>query len=499
MARSSLKNENYSEKDLASIVEFCGQFTHDPVGWIWAAYPWGEKDGPLEGRQPSKWQLELMQQIKDGIVTPTEAIQIAIASGHGIGKSAIVSILIDWAMSTMEDCKGVVTANTERQLMTKTWAELAKWHRMSISAPLFKYEATSFHSIDKAHEKTWRIDAIPWSKQNSEAFAGLHNHGKRILIIFDEASAIDDVIWEVVEGATTDEDTEIIWCAFGNPTRPSGRFFQCFKKYRNIWKCKQIDSRTVEITNKKKLWEWAQMYGEDSDFFKVRVRGMFPSAGTGQLITPEMVEEAQKRYKILLDAPKRYDFAPVIFGVDPAWEGADLLVVYMRQGNFSKVLLSLPKNDDDWFVAGKIAALAKENNMAQGFIDQGYGTGIYSALKQMGFDNFRLIPFNMAATSDYYSNKRIEMWDRMKEWLKDGGTVEPREDVADDLTGPEAFINLRGKFQLESKDDMKERGLQSPNFGDALALTFAFPVNYSRFEQFRKSKADGRIRKAGTM
>lgn len=498
MARKQPKTD-YSEADLEELVEYCAKFTHDPVGFVYAMYPWGEEGTELADKKPSEWQLDILNNIGKGVLSLEDAIRIAIASGHGIGKSALVSWLIQWAMATREDCKGVVTANTEKQLMTKTWAELAKWHRLSLCGPLFKYEATAYYSIDKAHEKTWRIDAIPWSKDNSEAFAGLHNQGKRILVIFDEASAIDAIIWEVVEGALTDANTEIIWCCFGNPTRPNGRFYDCFKKFRNLWTTKNIDSRTVPITNKKLFAKWAEAYGEDSDFFKVRVRGLFPSSGTRQLISLADVEKAQEAYAGICSKPESYNFAPVIFGIDPAWEGDDKFVVYKRQGNYTKVLLEIPKNDNDLYVAGQIARLADLHKMTQGFIDQGYGTGVYSALKTMGRDNFRLIPFNMKASDPYYLNKRIEMWDNMNKWLKDGGGIESRQEIADDLTGPEAFINTSGKFQLERKEDMKERGLPSPNYADALALTFAFPVIPNKFDKYNKAKKLGKVRKVGAM
>ena len=129
---------------------------------------------------------------------------------------------------------------------------------------------------DKDHAKTWRADFVPWSEHNTEAFAGLHNKGKRIVLIFDEASAIADKVWEVAEGALTDEGTEIIWIAFGNPTRNVGRFRECFRRFKHPVEGRQIDSRTVEGTNKEQIAKWAADYGEDSDFFKVRVRGMFP-------------------------------------------------------------------------------------------------------------------------------------------------------------------------------------------------------------------------------
>jgi hypothetical protein len=491
------KLSDFSAEDRGALAAFLGEFAHDPVGFVWAAFPWGE--GELEGQSPQEWQLELLEDIKDGLKDINTVIREVRASGNGIGKSALVSWLILWSLGTFEDTKGVVTANTDTQLRTKTWAELAKWHRLFIGNPLFDYTATSLYSSDPKHEKTWRIDAIPWSEQNPEAFAGLHNQGRRILIIFDEASAIADVIWETVEGATTDKDTEIIWCAFGNPTRPSGRFFDCFNKFRNFWHHKQIDSRTVRISNKQQLNEWVDAWGIDSDFVKVHVLGEFPNAAANQLISRTLVDEAVKRGKAYCidDASDR---EPVIIGCDPAWTGEDTLIVYLRKGNFTKVLWELKSNNDDTLVAEKLAYFQDEYGMSKGFIDQGYGTGIYSVLRSMGRnDAWQLVPFASKPTDEYYANKRAEMWCEMKKWLQDGGALESKPEIVTDLTGPEAAINRRGKLQLESKDDMKRRGLASPNYGDALALTFAQPVMLNKRSRFNKMRREGKIRKFGSM
>jgi hypothetical protein len=147
----------------------------------------------------------------------------------------------------------------------------------------------------------------------------------------------------------------------------------------------------------------------------------------------------------------------------------------MRQGSFYKHLGTWPKNDDDAKMAGYIAKFEDEYHAAAVFIDQGYGTGIYSMGKVMGRD-WTLVSFAGAPISDYYANKRAEMWGEMKKWLQEVGMIEDDQQLKDDLTGPEAFVNTRGKLQLESKDDMKKRGLQSPNKADSLALTFAYPV-----------------------
>ena len=180
------------------LIEALGALTHDPLAFVYFAYPWGEPGTPLEDMEgPDEWQIQILkdigEQLKKGKDLQT-AIQEAVASGHGIGKSALISWLIHFAISTHENTRGVVTANTEGQLRTKTWPELSKWHNMFIAKDLFTYTATAIFSSDKDYEKTWRIDAIPWSKNSPESFAGLHNQGNRILVLFDEASAIDDVI-----------------------------------------------------------------------------------------------------------------------------------------------------------------------------------------------------------------------------------------------------------------------------------------------------------------
>lgn len=468
------------------LFEALGALTHDPLAFVYFAYPWGELGTPLEDMEgPDEWQIQILkdigEQLKKGKDLQT-AIQEAVASGHGIGKSALISWLIHFAISTHENTRGVVTANTEGQLRTKTWPELSKWHNMFIAKDLFTYTATAIFSSDKDYEKTWRIDAIPWSKNSPESFAGLHNQGNRILVLFDEASAIDDVIWEVTEGALTDANTEIIWCAFGNPTRNSGRFRECFRKYRKFWNTYQIDSRTVKISNKAKIEEWLEAYGEDSDFFKVRVRGVFPSASDLQFISTEIADKAQKQvYK-----QGQFEHLPVIIGVDPAWTGSDSLEIVMRQGYSMKSLASIPKNDDDWRMAQLIAQFEDEYKADAVFIDMGYGTGIYSIGKQLG-RKWRLIEFGGKSNDPVYLNMRAYMWGQMKEWLREGGSIPPNDQALyDDIVGPEAIIDKNGRIQLESKKDMKDRGLPSPNKGDALALTFAARV-------VKKSETGNRI------
>lgn len=448
-----------------------GAMSSDPYAWVLYSFPWGQ--GELEKEQgPEPWQADLLKRVRDGLISYQGAIQEAVSSGHGIGKSALVAWLILWALSTYEDARGVVTANTGTQLTTKTWPELYKWHRLFIAKEWFTVTATSIYSSDPAHEKNWRFDAVPWSLIHTEAFAGLHNAGKRVVVIFDEASAIHDQIWEVSEGAMTDAETEILWFAFGNPTRNTGRFHACFHRLKHRWNHTQIDSRTVRLSDKKQIARWSEDYGENSDFFKVRVKGEFPNISDRQFIPSDLVEAARGRHI----RPDQYDFAPVILSLDPAWTGGDEIVIGKRQGNAFSILAKYPRNDDDMVIAGYLAKYEDEHEADAVFIDQGFGTGIFSAGKQMNRKAWVLVSFASASSDSGFLNKRAEMWNLTKQWLRQGGAIPDDPQLAEELCSPEYIVRLDGKIVLESKDEMKKRGLGSPNRADALALTFAYPA-----------------------
>jgi hypothetical protein len=450
-----------------------GEFTHDPLGYVNYAYEWGE--GELsDSFGPRKWQGEILKDIGTHLQNPKTRhipLLIAVGSGHGIGKSALIGKIMNWGMSTCEDCRIVCTANTDTQLRTKTAPEVSKWFKRSITSHWFNITATAIYSVQKDHDKSWRADFTPWSKGNTEAFAGLHNKRKRIILIFDEASAIDDKVWEVAEGALTDEDTEIIWIAFGNPTRNTGRFRECFRKFKHRWLNRQIDSRTVEGTNKDQINKWVTDYGEDSDFVKIRVRGIFPSQSAKQFISEADVDKGYGKHL----RENEYNWAPKILTVDPAWEGDDEFVVGLRQGLHFRILRTIPKNDNDVSMANMIARIEDEEKADAVFIDGGYGTGIISVGRTLK-RNWQIVWFGDKVFDEGCLNKRAEMYKAARDWLKEGGSIPEDPQLHAELTAPETVARLDGKLQIESKKDMKARGIPSPNRADALILSFAYPV-----------------------
>lgn len=453
--------------------DFLYKTRHDPLMFVMCAFPWGEKYTPLEKQSgPFPWQKELLEYIRDNSEDRERAIRIAIASGNGIGKSAFVAWMILWSFSTYPDTVGVVTANTETQLMAKTWKEVNKWYDMFILKDFFTLAGTSLHSADAGAERTWRFDAIPWSKENPEAMAGLHNLGKREIIIFDEASAIDTVIWETMEGAMADADTEKYWIAFGNPTRRDGAFYDCFHKNRDLWFNKQINSETVPSVSKAQIEQWRKEHGEDSDWYRIHVKGLFPKSNESQYISTELVEAAKKRvYK-----PGSFKFCPCIIGVDMAWKGKDRVKIYMRQGLSSKKIGDIAYNGNDLDLAAQLAYLEDQYKADAVFIDLAYGTGVYSAGQKWGRD-WTLVAFGGQSALPECINKRSEMYTRALRWLKEGGSIEEDNDyLAEDLTAPELVWNDKGLIQLESKKEIKKRLQRSTDDGDSFVMTFAFPV-----------------------
>lgn len=462
------------------------RFVDDPVGFTFYSFPWGEPGTALEGfAGPEGWQLEILELIRDGIIDLSEAIvRISIRSGHGIGKSAMVSILILWAM-LKEDTRGVVTANSERQLRTKTWAELGKWFELYIARDLFRLTATSLFPNDRAKLLTWRIDMVPWSEHNTTAFQGLHNQGKRILIVFDEASEIPKIIWTTAQGALSDANTQIIWFAAGNPTEPSGEFFNIHQPGEfNPWICRAIDSRSVSFTNKKELQRQisADPEGLNSDIIKVRILGEFPSTGFTSFISRAMVLEAQARTDVHVPEDE-----PIILGVDVARFGNAKSVICPRQGRDarSRPWLKVQGNNTMQVVDLVLQAMRLYSTNLVAVDGGGVGGGVIDRLRQLGVDvievQFGAQPSSHLAQPNRekarYFNKRAEIWGSVRDWLR-GGALPPDSQLLEALCGPKMKISGEDVIQLERKDDAVERlrreGIECDmDSADALAISFA--------------------------
>jgi hypothetical protein len=450
------------------LIDDIASFYYDPLGFVHYVFAWGS-DELEEYDGPDEWQTKQLKRIGETLKdNPNATIQDAIASGHGIGKTAEVAWIILWAMSTRPNLAGWVTANTQNQLTKKTWRELAVWHNRLINKHWFKWTATRFYHVD--YPETWGMDAIPWSEHNSEAFAGLH--AENVLLIMDEASAIAEVIWDVANGAMTTPGA--MWFVYGNPTRNTGSFRECFGAKKHRWTTQQVDSRTAKMTNKVKLNEWIEDYGEDSDFCRVRIKGEFPRAGSTQLISVDLVNEAINRETEYIDTD------PLIMGVDVARFGDDQSVIQFRRGRDAKSIPIIKYRElDTMQLSARVVEFANKHHPDSIFIDEGsMGAGVIDRVRQLGWRCIG-VQFGSKSPRNGRANMRAYMWSEMQEWLKTGAIQDVR-DLKDDLMGVEYGYNASNQILLEKKEDMKKRGLASPDFGDALALTFAYPVGPRR-------------------
>lgn len=483
----SQKGPSNREQDLITDIL---QFKYDPEGFVRYAFPWGVKNTPLEKcKGPRRWQVEEFTRIKEKMASnrvrvsmglPSEVIYLAISSGRGPGKSAFLAMLSCWFNSCWMGGTNIVTANTEPQLRSRTMAELGKWHATMINRHWFEKTAMAMRpnkwfaellgeqlAMDTQYYYT---EAQTWSDENPDAFAGAHSQ-IGMMVQFDEASGISDAIWNVTEGFFTDMGELRIWVAISNPRRNTGRFFECFHKFKKYWLNRYIDSREVEGVDAAVYQRIADKHGEDHDITRVEVRGLFPQTGATQFIGRELVMDAQVR-ELAED-----EGAPLIMGVDVARFGADDSVITWRKGRDAR---SIPpksyKGLDTMELADKVAIEIGRTNPDAVMIDGGgVGGGVVDRLKQMGYKVIEVQSGEKANEPDKYFNKRCEMWGIMRDWLSTG-CVSYNDELLDDLTGPEYDIVREGVIKLEGKKQMISRGLKSPDYGDSLGLTFAQPV-----------------------
>lgn len=460
------------------------QIVNDPEKFVLFAFPWGEQGTPLERyKGPRTWQRQVLRDIRDhiadnGDVDMYKVLRMATASGRGIGKSALVSWLVLWMLTTRIGASVIVSANSEAQLRSITWAEITKWLAMLMNSHWWEISATRITPAKWLAEiverdlrkgtRYWGAEGRLWSEENPDAYAGLHN-SDGVMLIFDEASGIPDKIWDVAQGFFTENTPHRFWCAFSNPRRNQGYFYECFNAKRAFWNIRQIDARTVEDTDKAVYQQIIDEYGEDSPQARIEVYGEFPSTGDEQFIPPRIVDEAFKR-------PKHKDpQAPIVIGVDPARSGSDSTVIVARQG---RDLLEIRryKGDDTMTVVGHVIEAIEDFKPALVVLDEGgLGYGILDRLTEQRY-KVRGVNFGWKAKNPImWGNKRAEIWGAMREWLKTAAVQEDRQ-LKNDLTGPKTKPDSTGTIYLESKKDMKSRGLASPDAADALAVTFAFPV-----------------------
>ena len=424
----------YSPEDEQTLMSqlWSPQIADNPETFVLFAFPWGQVNTPLEKfKGPRRWQRRALRRVAEFIKANREkleqgelieALRRAVSSGRGVGKSALVSWLILWMLTTRIGSSVIVSANSENQLRKVTWGELTKWATMAINRHWWEPTATSLQPAQwltelverdlKKGTRYWGAEGKLWSEENPDAYAGVHNMDG-MMVIFDEASGIPDSIWSVAAGFFTENILDRYWFAFSNGRRNTGYFYEAVDgSKRDFWESEKIDAREVEGTDKSIYEQIIAEYGEDSDEARVEVYGDFPKSGDDQFISPAVVDDAMGRpqYK---DAT-----APIVIGVDPARSGADSTVILVRQGR-DVIAIKRLKGEDTMSVVGHVIDAIDEYKPALTVIDEGgLGYGILDRLTEQKY-KVRGVNFGWKAKNPVmYGNKRAELWGNMRDWLR---------------------------------------------------------------------------------
>lgn len=412
---------------------------------------------------PDDWQAEALNAL-------TNHKRIAVRSGHGVGKSCMQAWAALWFLFTRPYCKIVTTAPTMRQLFDVFMSELSKWLKHSpLLENLFEYTKTKI--FFKGAPAEWFLVARTAAKP--ESLAGFH--ADHLLYILDEASGIDDEIFEAVEGALTGEDNRLLMCS--NPTRNSGFFKRAFFEDRELYhtlKISSADSGRVSDDYCKRL---IKQYGEDSDVVRVRVFGEFPKTEADGLIALELVEAAMSRDHVHL--------GELVIGVDPARFGDDETVIQARIGNTALPFVNYRKADTMTTVGRvvhNLTALMKKFGCKSATVnvdEGGLGGGVVDRLREVCHEKFLNVTvngfnFGGKARDSTYANFVTEAYFALRDRLAAGEIILPRDDeLAAQLTTRKYLLTSADKLILEDKKTYKKRVGRSPDRADALCLAFA--------------------------
>lgn len=417
---------------------------------------------------------------------------VSVRSGQGVGKTGLEAVACIWFLTCRPNSRVVCTAPTRQQLNDVLWAEIAKWLETSKVKRLLKWTKTKIYMV--GHEKRWFATARTATKpENMQGF-----HEEHMLFIADEASGIDDKIMEAILGTLSGVENKLLMC--GNPTRTSGVFYDSHHKDRSNYRTHKISSRDSSRTNKTNIAMLERKYGKDSDVVRVRVDGEFPKAEPDVFIPLEFAEAATMRDVYSVDEEGELIIpisAELHFGVDVARFGNDEIIIFPRIGNMALSFHRYTKQDTTvtagWVIrhAKDYMAKYKRDSCVVKIDDDGVGGGVTDNVRDAVI--VERLPITVvdchngakAKNEEHYDNWGTEAWSTIKELLQDGEIQIPNdEDLIGQLSTRKYSVTKKGRILLESKDDMKKRGLRSPDRADALVLAFA-PVGLKTSESVK--------------
>lgn len=483
-----------SKEDLEEFRKLIDEYRYDFERLAYIIFPFGEKGHALEHMRPYAWQVAEWRKLSMHLMNPVTRYQtyrLIVSSGNGAAKTAFGAMTFFMLMYTQQ-LRARITANTDPQMKTVVWPEYDVWFRHARFADIFFEKlGTSIKAKDDKLAETWRLDTVTWNEEAPSSISGLHNKGKAVMYIFEEAPGIPAVIWEYASGAFTETETIKLHLAFGNSDDPESKFEQNMTS--PLWNSRRIDTRTLPYIDKKQIADWLAECGgdENHDDFRVRVRGLPRKSAKDSIISLETIDAAVKRREKF--DPESVRVLPLVLGVDPAWTGGDYTVIWYRQGPYACLLekykLDKSQNQDHMFTFNKLLHWERELGGVDGvFIDQGEGTTLYTLANNHQKVGWEIISFSNSPNDtpefkdSQYANIRAQMYYQANDWLKNGGIIDAKkpewiEDIKKQMCwtkGGRHKTNL--KKLAESKIDLKARVGASPDIPDGFVLTFARQV-----------------------
>ena len=415
------------------------------------------------GVEPDEWQVEFLRAVAD-----PKKRRISVRSGHGVGKSTAVAIAAVWHILWRTPSKVVMTAPTSAQLFDALFAEVKRLIKR-LKPPLSDLlEVKSDRIESKASPSDTFISCRTSRAEQPEALAGVHS--PHVLLIADEASGVPEAVFESAAGSMSGHNATTILT--GNPTRVSGLFYETHHRLRDDWYTMHVSCLDSPRVSDDFVREMKDRYGEGSPAYHVRVLGNFPPAEDDTVIPMELVEAALNS-----DATVAED-ARAVWGLDVARHGNDSSVLCKRQGPVVHPLKVWNGMDLMQLVGAvkiEFDTMPPSKRPVEIIVDSiGLGAGVLDRLRELGLPARGLNVSERAASSAIYANMRAELWFKAKEWLEGRDVKLPRDEkLVGELTAPRYSFMSSGKIKVESKDDMKKRGLKSPDRADALCLSLA--------------------------
>ncbi len=428
---------------------------------------------------------------QDEVATDIAAYpKVAVKSGQGVGKTALEAGLIIWFLVCRPYSRVIATAPTMQQLYNVLWAEIKKWLDSSAIHELLVWTKTKVY-VDGDSERWFAIAKTATKPESMQGF-----HEDHMLIVVDEASGVTDPIMEALLGTLTGWDNKLL--LMGNPNRIEGVFYDAFNKDRDKYRTHTVSSRNSGRTSKETIEMLETKYGKDSDVCRVRIDGQFPKGALDSFISLETVELACSKENHIRQSD--IESAKVLhIGVDVARFGDDKTVITPR---ISAKIYEFRKysKKDTMETAGNVIRCCKDYMSLFPHIrkclikvdDTGVGGGVTDRLKEVIREEklpYTVVPVNNgdSASDDYYFNLGSQVWGNIKELLENNfsNNLQGKQDVQIEIPHDEEMIKQlsvrkyhmtsKGKIQLESKEDMKKRGLGSPDTADSLSLALYEP------------------------